>query len=75
VLDVLEDELEERFKAVDGRKIALEANSMRRLHRANLPMEESQHASELLGKLTAIDRSRIKLEKVNSKGITDFACS
>jgi len=64
IFDLLEDELEARYKAVDGRKVALDAHSMRRLHRANLPVEDSQLAGELLAKLTAIDQSRKELEKV-----------
>ena len=44
--------------------MVLEAGSMRRLHRANLPVEDSQRASEVLGKLTALDRARIDAEKV-----------
>jgi hypothetical protein len=42
----------------------LQAASMRRLHRAHLPMEDSQRASEALCRLTAIDNARIVAEKV-----------
>jgi hypothetical protein len=65
VLDVLQDDLEDRYKAVAGRRVVLEAGSMKRLHRANLPADDSQRATELLGKLTAIDRARVEAEKVS----------
>lgn len=65
ILDIVEDELEDRYKAVEGKnKVALEATSMRRLHRAHLPMEDSQRATEALCRLTAIDNARIIAEKV-----------
>ncbi len=66
VLDIVEDEIEERYTAVDGKKrVALGPGSMRRLHRANLPIEDSHRATELLAKVTAIDNARVTSEKVS----------
>lgn len=64
VLNVIEEEIEEIHRNVGAKKVALRASTMKRVHRANLPMEESQRATELLGKITALDRSRIDLERV-----------
>ena len=64
VLDVLQDDLDERCKDVEGRAVALDAATMRRLHRASLPPDDSLRASELLGKLAALDRARAEARAV-----------
>jgi hypothetical protein len=66
ILDIVEAEVDERFKSTAGsKKAALEPNTMRRLHRANLPMEDSQRATEVISKLTAIDNSKLRFQKVS----------
>ena len=65
ILSIVEAEVEERYKCTRGSKrTALEPNSMRRLHRANLPMEDSQRATEIISKLTSIDNSKLRFQKV-----------
>ncbi|KAG7673292.1 hypothetical protein Ndes2526B_g03277 [Nannochloris sp. 'desiccata'] len=64
ILDIVEAEVDERFKSNKGyKRAALEPNSMRRLHRANLPMEDSQRATEIISKLTSIDNSKLRFQK------------
>ena len=65
ILDIVEAEVDERFQSTKASKrAALEPTSMRRLHRANLPMEDSQRATEIISKLTSIDNSKLRFQKV-----------
>jgi hypothetical protein len=63
ILEVVEAEINERFVSVKGQRLHLEADTMRRVHQARLPLDDSQRATELLTKVTAIDRARVEAEK------------
>ena len=67
VLDIIDDDITGKHKAIEGKvKVSLDTSTMRRLHRANLPIENSQKATEILMKVTAIDKARQIAEAVSN---------
>jgi hypothetical protein len=74
VLEVVEEELEERYAALahhhpplSARASQTDAAHMRRLYKANLPTSEMSLCKELLRKLAAIDGAREAAEVVRNR--------
>eukprot|EP00890_Picochlorum_soloecismus_P003369 jgi/Picsp_1/4032/NSC_01544-R1_mosc domain-containing protein len=84
-LDIIESDADYHFTGLRLRQQVLDPNSMKRLHRARLPVEESARVTEIMGKISAIARSRqeikqkcsemhIELQKVQEEArIAEFA--
>lgn len=58
----MEEDVSERFEKLGDKRTHLEPESMRRLYRAQLPPDDSQRMGNLLAKIAAIDRSRMRVE-------------
>lgn len=63
-LDVIESDTDYHFTGLRLRQQVLDPNSMKRLHRARLPVEESARVTEIMGKISAIARSRQEMKQV-----------
>jgi len=63
-LDVIESDADYHFTGLRLRQQVLDPNSMKKLHRARLPVEESARVTEIMGKISAIARSRQEMEQV-----------
>jgi hypothetical protein len=64
VLEVLEHEINEVFNRLQYKHVAPSPAMLRRLHAANLPLNEAQEAMKILGKIAAIEHSTSETEKV-----------
>ena len=65
ILDIIDEDITEKHKSVEGKlKVSLDSSSMRRLQRSNLPIDNSRKATEILLKLTALDKARQNAEEV-----------
>jgi hypothetical protein len=64
ILDVVEEDIEERFQNLKHKVAAADAGAVRRLQRSGVPYAEAHGALQIMGKIAAIDRSRIVAEKV-----------
>lgn len=70
VLEVLEEELEERYGALGhpAHRASQDNVHLRRLYKASLPSAEMNHCKDLLRKLAAIDHARELAEAVRVLG-------
>ena len=64
VLDIVADEVDQRFARLHTQHVNQDAVPIRRLYAANLPAPEMNAAVDVLGKLYAIDEARDCAETV-----------
>jgi len=62
-LDVLESDVDYHFTGLRLRQPVIDPTSMKRLHRAQLPVQESERVTEMLGKVAAIAKSRQEMKQ------------
>ena len=76
VLEVVQEELEERFAALGAAayRASQDAAHLRRLYKANLPPGELAQCKEILCKLTAIDQARQAAEAVRVGATLAASC-
>ena len=62
-LDVLESDVDYHFTGLRLRQPVIDPTSMKRLHRAQLPVQESERVTDMLGKVAAIAKSRQEMKQ------------
>lgn len=63
-MDVLESDIEYHFTGLGLRQQVVDPNSMKRLHRAQLPVQDSERVSDMIGKVAGIAKSRQDMKAV-----------
>ena len=58
VLEILEEELDQRLGGTNVAVQSLSSVPLRRMYKAGLPAQEMQQCKELLGKIAALDQAR-----------------
>eukprot|EP00889_Picochlorum_renovo_P002193 jgi/Picre1/29223/NNA_004615.t1 len=57
-MDVIESDIEYHFTGLGLRQQVVDPNSMKRLHRAQLPVQDSERVSDMIGKVAGIAKAR-----------------
>lgn len=73
-MDVIESDIEYHFTGLGLRQQVVDPNSMKRLHRAQLPVQDSERVNDMIGKVAGIAKSRQDMKAVRAMLLMTFVC-